>query len=206
MYPISPSPLFRLLYPGAIWRVPTDQKRILLTFDDGPCPGVTEWVLDELSKHQASATFFMLGKNAERHPDLVKKVKAAGHRIGNHGYEHLDGFKTGVEAYIENAHHGAMFSRRKLFRPPYGRIRPRQFLALQRHYRIVFWSVLPGDWDQSISSEKVWKRIEQHWKPGNIITLHDSEKGFEHLKLVLPRILEKADQEGYRFLRVPNKV
>jgi peptidoglycan/xylan/chitin deacetylase (PgdA/CDA1 family) len=206
MYPISPSPLLRLLYPGAIWRVPTDQKRLFLTFDDGPTPGVTDWVLDSLAEYQASGTFFMLGKNAERHPDLVQKVKAAGHRIGNHGYEHLDGLRTSYSRYLENVQLGAMFTGTKLFRPPYGRIGPRLFFKLSQDYRIVFWDLLPGDWDQSISSETVWKRIERNIRPGSIIVLHDSEKAMPHLKVVLPKLLKKLQEEGYSCPRIPRRM
>lgn len=206
MYPVKPSPLLRLLYPGAIWHVPTERKRVFLTFDDGPTPGVTEWVLEELAKYRASATFFMLGKMAERHPALVKQVRESGHRVGNHGYEHMDGFRSSIDQYLENAQLGAMFTGTKLFRPPYGRIRPLQFMQLSKVYRIVFWDLLPGDWDPNISPEEVWKRIEKNIKPGVIITLHDSEKAFPHLKVVLPKLLEKLSAEGYSCPRVPSRL
>lgn len=205
MYPVKPSPLLRLLYPGAVWEIPTKRKRIFLTFDDGPTPGVTDWVLDELAKHQASATFFMLGKQAEKHPQLVKKVRAS-HRVGNHGYEHLDGLRTSNSRYLENAQLGAMFTGTKLFRPPYGRIGPVQFFRLGKSYRIVFWYLLPGDWDQSISADVVWKRLEKNIHPGSIITLHDSENAMPHLKMVLPRLLKKLNDEGYKCLRVPSRI
>ena len=204
MYPIRPSFFFRILYPGALWRVNTKKKRLFLTFDDGPDPEVTPWVLDQLQKHGSSATFFMLGKNAEKYPQLVSRVRE-GHRIGNHGYEHLDGYKTSSDVYLENAQHGSMFTGTKLFRAPYGRIRPKQYRVLNRTYRMAFWDLLPGDWDQSIDTETVWNRIEKKARNGSIITLHDSQKAFPHLKIILPRLLEHFSAQGYKFPRLPRR-
>lgn len=195
-------------YSGLLWRVPTKEKKVYLTFDDGPVPGPTEFVLELLKKHQAKATFFCIGDNVRKHPAIFRKVIAEGHRIGNHTFHHLRGWKYSRKEYIQDTflcesqmkESGLVLNNasKPLFRPPYGRITRAQIESLAA-YEIVMWDVLSKDYDQTISPEKILQGSIQATRPGSIVVFHDSLKAIRNLEYVLPRYLSYLKQEGYSF-------
>lgn len=198
------------LFPGLVWRVQTKQKELYLTFDDGPTPEITEWTLDLLKKYGAKATFFCLGRNCVAHPLLFQKITAAGHRIGNHSFDHKKGWKTSTHNYVQNILKAEEIYKekggendRKLFRPPYGKLLPSQIRALKKKgYRIIFWDVLSLDFDTKVPKETCWKTLEKHSQKGSILVFHDSVKAEEKLKYLLPKVLAHFSKKGYLFLRL----
>lgn len=201
VYTIRPPFFYRLLYKDALFRVKDAQKEVFLTFDDGPTPEVTGWVLDELKRHNAKATFFCLGKNVKAHPRLFERIKAEGHGIGNHTYNHTNGWKAGIKEYIKDVDRceNEAFEA-PLFRPPYGKIKPSQFRAVDKGYKVVFWDVLAGDFDLSKTPEHCLNNVLKNTREGSIIVLHDSIKAAPTLKVILPQILEEL--KDYTFSKL----
>ncbi len=198
-----PSWLKKIYYSSSlIWRMPSNDEKILyLTFDDGPHPVVTPFVLDELRKYGARGTFFCIGKNVFEYPEIFRRVLLTGHRVGNHTYNHLNGWKTEDEVYLENIRLAADVIDSDLFRPPYGRIGGFQTRLLQqspRHYKIIMWDVLSADFDRGLSGEKCARNVIRYGRPGSIIVFHDSEKAFDRLRTALPAVLEHFSGLGYR--------
>ncbi len=184
--------------------MPANEKIIYLTFDDGPVPGPTEFVLGTLQSFQAKATFFCIGDNVRKHPEVIKKVIDGGHSVGNHTYNHLKGWSTSVEKYVESvkACDGELRTSNcllhTLFRPPYGRIRPNQIKALS-HYKIVMWDVLSLDYQVGGKNEQYLENTIEATQPGSIVVFHDSYKAEKKLNYMLPRYLEHFSQMGYQF-------
>lgn len=199
MYPVRTPSLVRRLFPSLSWVGPDSGDTIYLTFDDGPTPRVTEQVLDHLAEYEASATFFCIGKNVEKHPSLFTRILDEGHSVGNHTYGHLSGWRTSTEDYAADISRCAEVFSSRLFRPPYGRIKPRQIKLLQNEYQIVMWDVLSGDFDERITAEQCLKHVCDHARPGSIIVMHDSLKAAPRLLPILPRILKRYSERGYRF-------
>jgi peptidoglycan/xylan/chitin deacetylase (PgdA/CDA1 family) len=200
-YPIK-TPLFvKKIFPNMLWSYPpTTAPCIYLSFDDGPIPEITDWVLAQLKQYEADATFFCIGRNVERNPDVYSRILAAGHSVGNHTYNHLNGWKCKTGEYLENVAACAQSVDSKLFRPPYGRLRMRQSRALLKlQYRPVMWDVIAGDFDTRIDGEKCWQNILHFTKNGSIIVLHDSKKAWPRLEYVLPKLLDHYSQLGYSF-------
>jgi peptidoglycan/xylan/chitin deacetylase (PgdA/CDA1 family) len=191
----------RIIYSDAIWDFFLKKNNtIYLTFDDGPCPESTKWILDLLSKYNAKATFFCLGKNVQKHSILFEEIRKQGHSIGNHGMQHLDGFKTTPEAYLADASEASKFIYSSLFRPAYGRIKKSQYTALkQLGFQVVFWSLLTYDFDSSFTSEKRLDLIRKKTKAGSILVFHDSEKAFPQLQKELPVLMEEWVNAGFTF-------
>lgn len=191
----------RTLYPGAIWDFFSHKnKSIYLTFDDGPTEHITPAVLEILDQFNAKATFFCLGKNVDNHAGILAQIKAKGHRIGNHGMNHLNGYVNNDEVYLNDAKQGFELTQSKLFRPAYGRLKRSQFRLLKKEgYQIILWSVLSYDFDKTIKPEKIIQVLENKVKPGSIIVFHDSEKAWPNLKVVLPTIMERWKQKGFVF-------
>ncbi|MFL5728938.1 MAG: polysaccharide deacetylase family protein [Cytophagaceae bacterium] len=201
------------IYPSLVWSVKNTDKTLFLTFDDGPIPGVTDYVLEELKNFNAKATFFCVGHNIEKHPEVYRKIIQAGHRTGNHTYNHLNGWKTRNEEYFQNiescrkimdAENGSSpitndQSPIRLFRPPYGKIKRRQIPVLADHYKIVMWGVLSGDFDKNLSAEKCLRKTIRYSRSGSIIVFHDSLKAEKNLRYVLPRYLQHFSELGYKF-------
>ncbi len=185
--------------PGLIWNRSRTEPVIYLTFDDGPIPIVTPWVLETLKNFNARATFFCIGDNISKHPDIFEQVKAGGHSIGNHTYNHLRGWNTSDEDYIANTAKCNELTQSKLFRPPYGRARRSQFASLNMQYDIIMWDVLSGDFDQKLSPEKCLKNVIRHTRNGSVIVFHDSLKAFDRLEYTLPRALEHWKKNGFSF-------
>lgn len=197
----------RLLFPSKLtWCVPTTEKILYLTFDDGPNAWATPFVLDELKKYNAKATFFCIGKNVQQEPELYKQLFAEGHRIGNHTHDHLNGFHTKDEEWLNNVKEASKWIDSDLFRPPYGKIRPFQAKVLQKSnppFRIIMWSVISADFDSNNSPQKCFQFVQKNSKPGSIIVFHDSEKAFPNLKYALPETLKYFSEQGYRFEVIP---
>lgn len=193
----------RKLYPGLVWRVPAvGGKVVYLSFDDGPHPVATPFVLDELKKYDARATFFCIGKNVQKYPHVYRRVLMEGHRVGNHTQDHLDGWKTNDRRYLENVRDAARLIDSDLFRPPYGKIGLFQSSLLRGapfRYKIVMWEVLSADFDRRVSPQRCGRNVIRHARPGSIIVFHDSEKAFERMREALPAVLEHFSGLGYRF-------
>ena len=181
------------------WQGQARGKRVYLTFDDGPIPEVTPWVLDLLAEYDARATFFCVGENVGRYPALFRRLLAAGHAVGNHTHNHLSGWDTDVEAYLANVDACADLVESRLFRPPYGRLSPRKAYRLRRDYRIVMWDVLSGDFDTDLTGRECVRNVLDHVRPGSIIVFHDSLKAEANLRYALPRVLGELSRQGYRF-------
>ena len=203
--------IIQKIYPNYLWTMPKTPKAIYLTFDDGPTPEVTEWVLAVLEKYNAKATFFCEGIQVEKYPQILKKTLLAGHRIGNHSHLHRNGWKTKKTTYIadverakeiieevtgKGSNHHAL-----LFRPPYGKIKKLQAIALKKKgYKIVMLDIMSGDFDPTLLPEKSLQKVLKHTKSGSIVIFHDYQKSFNTLQYVLPKVLEYWTKEGYVFL------
>ncbi|MEO8254212.1 MAG: polysaccharide deacetylase family protein [Flavobacterium sp.] len=210
-YWVKTNRLIKKLFSNYIWDIPNSENKIYLTFDDGPTPEITEWVLNQLEKYNAKATFFCIGKNIEQHPEIFKKLIENGHAIGNHTFNHLNGWKTNTNEYIENSVQCSVISNpfsnnkqqttdNQLFRPPYGKIKSAQAKKLrQKGYKIIMWDVLSADFDQSISKEECLDNVLSNTKSGSIIVFHDSVKAFKNLEYVLPKTLAYLSENNFRF-------
>ncbi len=206
MYFIKTPSLFKSIFPSALWSVDTNEKVVYLTFDDGPTPEITAWVLEQLKKYNALATFFVLGKNVQRFPEIFNDIVTAKHFIGNHSFHHLNGWETPDEIYYDDIEKCSLILQQKpdkkkpaLFRPPYGRISFAQYHHLKKHYQIVMWDVLSGDFDHRLSGVQCFENCRKHAQSGSILVFHDSHKGFERLKICLPLVLDYFSHQGYAF-------
>lgn len=199
MYFVRSPKLFELLYPELIWRMPDADKKLYLTFDDGPDKTVTPLLLDILDQFKAKATFFCVGKKVEKFPELIKQIKDAGHSVGNHTYSHLKGKNVSTESFLENISACNNLLLTRLFRPPFGSIKRNQIKQLKDQYKIYMWSVLPGDFDQNISKEKCLHRSIKYTSDGTIIVYHDNEKTKEKVLYTIPKYIEHFQKLGYTF-------
>ena len=199
MYLVKTPQFIQNLFPNFIWKIADAPKSIFLTFDDGPIPEVTPWVLDQLDQYNAKATFFCVGENIDKHPDIFKKLSENGHSLGSHTYNHLSGWTTDNIPYYHNVRHCANLVKSELFRPPYGRLRPKQAQFLQRHYKIVMWDVLSADFDPEITDEQCLDNVISNASDGSIVVFHDSLKAQKKLKYALPKVLAHFSALGYEF-------
>ena len=199
MYLVRTPRLIQNLFPSYTWRVPTEEKVLYITFDDGPIPEITPWVLETLRTFNAKATFFCVGDNVKKNPSVFQQVLAEGHTVGNHTFNHLSGWDTENIPYFHNIRHCAKLVKSNLFRPPFGRLTPKQTQFLTRHYNIVMWDVLSGDFDESLTNEDCLKNVTSAARRGSIVVFHDSVKAAEKLKFTLPKVLEHYAAKGYRF-------
>jgi len=202
--------IIKRLFPNLIWDIATKKKVIYLTFDDGPTPEITPWVLSELKKHNAKATFFCIGKNIINHPEITESIIDENHTIGNHTYNHLNGWLKTPKVYLENikkAQHiiDTEIGTKKptgftFFRPPYGKIKTGVTKKLiEKGYQIIMWDVLSGDFDQSITKEKCLENVISNTEEGSIVVFHDSVKASENLKYTLPKVLDHFGKKGFTF-------
>ena len=187
------------LYPSLTWHKSRMEKSIYLSFDDGPIPVVTPFVLNTLKSFNAKATFFCIGENIEKHPEIYEQILAEGHSVGNHTYNHLKGWETENKIFLENVSQCAKLVKSNLFRPPYGRAKTSQISNLKSQYSIVMWDVLSGDFDTKISPQKCLQNVMNHTRNGSIIVFHDSLKAFERLEYALPLALELLQEKGFEF-------
>lgn len=211
--PVKTPKLVSKLFPNYVWNINTTEKELFLTFDDGPTPEVTTWVLDTLYTFKAQATFFCIGKNVENHPEIFQRILNEGHTIGNHTQNHVNGWKTKTASYLENVLEAENIIQTKagnqtlevdkLFRPPYGQIKPQQGTkVLDMNYKIVMWDVLSFDWDATVSEEECLNNVLSKSKPGSIIVFHDSIKASRNMKYALPKVLEYFSKEGFKFKKL----
>jgi peptidoglycan/xylan/chitin deacetylase (PgdA/CDA1 family) len=202
-YWIKTNALIKRVFSKYIWDIPNKENKIYLTFDDGPTPKVTEWVLNELQKHNAKATFFCIGKNIKKYPGIFKKITNDGHSIGNHTFNHRNGWKTTTKDYLENiklCDSTIKNQKSKLFRPPYGKIKPKQSYRLRKMgYAIIMWDILSADFDQTITPQHCLDNVLRNVKSGSIIVFHDSQKAFRNLEYILPRVLEELKSKAFTF-------
>lgn len=205
-YWIKTNRIIKKIFLNYIWDIPNTRDKIYLTFDDGPIPEITEWVLEELKKHNVKATFFCIGDNINKHPEIFKKVVDQGHVIGNHTFNHPNGWKTTTQAYIENTKRceesikkSKIFNlKSKIFRPPYGKLKPSQSKEIRKlGYKIIMWDVLSADFDQSISKEDCLENVISNIRSGSIIVFHDSIKSFKNLEYVLPKTLDYLKEKNF---------
>lgn len=207
MYFVKTPWWLRALYPTLTWRIPVKEKTLFLTFDDGPEKTATPFALDVLKEYEAKATFFCLGKNVAQLGNIYERILNEGHAVGNHSFQHVNGWKTPNQEYIEDIFHAKKYIDSTLFRPPYGRITRFQAKVLQtpasnnmqQPFKIIMWDVLSGDFDTSISSVECLAHVVSFAQPGSIVVFHDSVKAFNHLQYVLPKVLEHFKRQGYAF-------
>jgi peptidoglycan/xylan/chitin deacetylase (PgdA/CDA1 family) len=197
---IKPPLIFRLFRPEhLVWRIPVEGKTVFLTFDDGPVPEVTPDILRILDEREVRATFFCVGQNVVRYPELFRELISQGHTAGNHTYHHLNGWKTPPAAYVEDVERCRQVVDSRLFRPPHGRFTPSQYMLLRKKYLLVMWSVLTYDFSLQISPEKCLDIAIRHTRPGSIIVFHDSVKSKENVLYTLPRFLDHFLGQGFGF-------
>lgn len=203
-YWIKTSRFVKWLFPEYIWSIPTHEKIVYLTFDDGPMPEITPWVLDQLDAYQVKATFFCIGDNVRKHPEIYSEVIRRGHAIGNHTFNHLNGWKTTTSTYVENAIKWEDYTIPSvLFRPPYGKIKRSQAKKLlQKGYKIIMWDVLSADFDTSILPEQCLSNVVNHLESGSIVVFHDSVKAFKNIQYALPKTLQFLKENGFVGVRI----
>lgn len=200
MFIEQPPQIIRYLYPSAIWRMDKDKRAVYLTFDDGPIPRVTPWVLDVLDRYGIKATFFMVGDNIRKHPDEFRMVVERGHRIGNHTFNHIRGLSYDINSYLENTEKACrMMMETNLFRPPHGYMSPKQYAELKKRYKIIMWDLVTRDYNRKFNGEQILQKVKKYARNGSIITFHDSIKSEENLKYALPKAIEWLKEQGYEF-------
>jgi peptidoglycan-N-acetylglucosamine deacetylase len=200
MYTTRPPFFYRMFSPGRLLcEMPGNEKAIYLTFDDGPVPEATPEVLDILKSFNVKATFFMVGENVRKNPDIFHRIMEEGHAAGNHTYNHLNGWQTSTGSYAENVYRCHELFQSKLFRPPHGRFTVPQYFLLRKQFRFVLWSVLPGDFHAGTTAEKCLKKAIDYSGPGSIVVFHDSIKAREKVLKVLPQYLEHFLGKGFGF-------
>ncbi len=209
-YWIKTSKIIKKLFSNLVWDIPNLENKIFLTFDDGPTPEITPWVLKILKENNIKATFFCIGKNITQYPDIFQNIANEGHQIGNHTYNHKNGWKTRNEDYLQNIelYQNEIFNlksvicnkKSKIFRPPYGKIKPSQSKILRKlGYKIIIWDILSADFDNTITKEKCLENATQKVTSGSIIVFHDSEKAFKNLEYALPKTIQILKEKGFIF-------
>jgi peptidoglycan/xylan/chitin deacetylase (PgdA/CDA1 family) len=207
LYFVKTPHIIKRIFPKLVWDISSSNKTIYLTFDDGPTPNITNWVLDQLNFYDAKATFFCIGKNISNHPEILKHIIQNGHTVGNHTNNHLNNWKVTTKTYTEDIEQTHKVLKQylnsesnQLFRPPYGKIKSRTTKKLQnKGYKLIMWDVLSADFDQSITPEKCLENVLHNTTNGSIIVFHDSVKAFKNLKYVLPKTLAYFSEKGYNF-------
>lgn len=195
----QPPKLLRWLYPRALWRMDKNVKAVYLTFDDGPIPNITPWVLDLLDKYNIKATFFLVGDNVRKHPEEFKMIVERGHRVGNHTFNHISGLKYLSYNYLANTNKADELIKSKLFRPPHGWMRWGQYMVLSHRYTVVMWDLVTRDYSKRLNGRQVLDNVKKYVRNGSIITFHDSIKSEKNLKYALPRSIEWLLEQGYEF-------
>lgn len=210
MYLIKTPWVLKKLYPDCVWDIPVQDNILYLTFDDGPHPEATPFVLNELKKYNAKATFFCIGKNVVEYPEIYKQILVEGHRVGNHSYNHLNGWKIDDATYIADIMHAKKFIDSDIYRPPYGRITKFQNRLLtgagstseKQLFKIIMWNVLSADFDISVTPEKCASNVIRNTSRGSIIVFHDSQKALLKLQFALPRVLQHFTERNYKFKEI----
>lgn len=210
--PVKTPSLVKRVLPSLIWNIKSTEKVIYLTFDDGPTPEITEWTLNILDEYNAKATFFCIGNNIEKYPEIFKSIIKKEHAIGNHTHNHLKGWLTSTKNYLSNTKKAQeeidkYYKNNFLFRPPYGRIKPKQSKNLTKlGYRIIMWNILSKDWDKNIKKENCLENVINKTSSGDIVVFHDSIKASRNMQYTLPRMLKYFTDKGYEFKRIPELI
>ena len=199
MFIEQPPRIVRWIYPKAIWRMDPHVKAVYLTFDDGPIPEMTPWVLDVLDHYGIKATFFLVGDNVRKHPREFEMIKERGHRLGNHTFNHIRGFEWLTKSYLANTDKANALIGTDLFRPTHGHMRWLQYETLRRRYRIVMWDLVTRDYSKRLNGRQVLEKVKRYARNGSIITFHDSIKSKENTMYALPRAIEWLLEQGYEF-------
>ena len=195
----QPAKFLRWLYPDALWRMDPTERAVYLTFDDGPIPEVTPWVLEVLEHYDVRATFFMVGDNVRKHPREFEMVRERGHRLGNHSFNHIGGFRHGVSSYVRNVDKANAYLHTDLYRPPHGWMKWQQYWAIRERYRVVMWDLVTRDYSTRLNGRDVLLNVRRFARPGSIITFHDSLKSQDKLLYALPRAIAWLQSQGYAF-------
>ncbi len=195
----QPSKWLRWLYPSAIWRMNPQERAVYLTFDDGPIPEATPFILDTLDRYGVKATFFMVGDNVRKYPELKAEIERRGHRLGNHTFNHIGGFQCSSRDFLRNTYKADEVIHSQLFRPPRGWMRWTQYMRLRRKFTIIMWDLVTRDYSRLLSADDVVQNIMKYARNGCIITFHDSLKSIEKLHTALPQSIEWLQQQGYEF-------
>lgn len=203
MFIEQPPLLYRILFPEALWRIKRRKRKVVfLTFDDGPIPEVTPWVLDLLDFYGVKATFFLVGDNVARSPHLLEEIKRRGHSWGNHTMNHMQGFKVASRRYLRNIQQAHELIDSTLFRPPHGIMRWSQAAVIKDHFNIIMYDLVTRDYSKKMTGEKVLKNVKRYTRNGSIIVFHDSLKAEANLRYALPRAIEWLQEQGYEFLPI----
>ncbi len=189
MYFVRTPYIIQKLFSNIIWKFPDASNTVYLTFDDGPHPEITPWLLALLKQHRAKATFFCLGENAAKYPELMRQILEDGHSIGNHSNAHINGWKTKADDYCNDINQAGQLIKSNLFRPPYGRLTPSQLSRISADYKVINWSLMPGDFDETITSSQCLRNLQKA-QSGDIIVLHENDKSSKHLEYSLPAFLK----------------
>ncbi|MDH6535607.1 polysaccharide deacetylase family protein [Parabacteroides sp. 52] len=199
MFIEQPPWYYRVLFPGVTWRIPAEEKCVYLTFDDGPIPEVTPWVLDVLDTYGVKATFFCVGENVYKHPQVYQMIIDRGHQVGNHTYNHIQGIRFWTKNYLANVDKAAALIDSPLFRPPHGHMRFPQVLSLRNRYRIIMWDVVTRDYSPHMTPDEVFHVVKKYSRNGSVIVFHDSLKAERNMKESLPKAIAWLQQQGYQF-------
>jgi len=200
MFIEQPPGIYRVLFPGAFWRIKDKNKKtVYLTFDDGPIPEITPWVLDLLDKYGIKATFFCVGDNVRKYPDTFNMLLERGHHVGNHTFNHIQGIKFRTKKYLENTEKAEELIKSTLFRPPHGHMRYRQVLKIRKKYKIIMWDVVTRDYSPHMTPDDVFNTVKKYTRDGSIIVFHDSLKSERNMKEALPKAIEWLKEQGYTF-------
>lgn len=202
MFIEQPPLIYRMLFPETVWRIPMKEKTIFLTFDDGPIPEVTPWVLDLLDFHGIKATFFCVGDNARKHPEVYADIVGRGHSVGNHTMHHIQGSIVTTKRYVADIQEAHKFVDSPLFRPPHGLIRWKQAAAIKDNMRIIMYDLVTRDYSEKLNGEQVFENVKKYCRNGSIIVFHDSLKAERNLRYALPRSIEWLKENGYKFLPI----
>ena len=192
----QPSKWLRWLYPSAIWRMDPNEKAVYLTFDDGPIPESTPWLLDTLDRYGVKATFFMVGDNVRKYPELYEEIRRRGHRLGNHTFNHLGGITVSSKRFLRNANEADRYIHSNLFRPPRGWMKNAQYIHIRRHYTIIMWDLVTCDYSRHLTAQDVVNNVKKYVRNGSIITFHDSLRSIDKLKTALPECIEWLQKVG----------
>jgi peptidoglycan/xylan/chitin deacetylase (PgdA/CDA1 family) len=199
MFIEQPPWVYRVFFPGTVWRIPDQEKCVYLTFDDGPVPNLTPWVLDLLDTYRIKATFFCVGDNVQKYPDIYQSILKRGHRVGNHTFNHIQGIRYWSLNYLANVKQAAEWIQSDLFRPPHGHMRYPQLHQLKKEYRIIMWDVVTRDYSPHMTAQGVTNVVKKYTRNGSIIVFHDSQKAVGRIEEALPRSIEWLLAERYRF-------
>lgn len=202
IYKPQPPLIVEKLYTNVFWRLPQEEKTVYLTFDDGPVPEYTPWVLDVLRTYNIKATFFCVGDNIQKYPEIFKQIKDENHSIGSHTFNHLNGWKTNNTEYYENVYKASELVESNLFRPPHGKITLLQARKLSKDLHIIMWDIITKDYDNKISGEECFENVKNYVSNGSIIVFHDSPKAFKNMEYALPKTIEYIKEQGYKFSKI----